>query len=478
MQLLNILLIAAATPVFCTLVNQQQDQGEIQIGARGQVQQINNNGRSSQQFGNQQVRSGQVNRNKNRNQVYQQGGRQQVSVSYNSNQGLQWGQNIIISNQMLGSWGRQWNLNSQQVGQIISQMVSLPIQSNILLGCRQICRTQRISMVSIVQIARSCRTHIITQKRVRVIPRHHMIILNHAANVFIQQQRVVRRQKVVIVQRPPVRVQVTRIVIVQKVVQRVQVVSRRLRISESSMNWLMPYVMGNMVNWGCCGTESIDGFNGAISYKRDSDTGMMDMAVKMANDADMQSGMASVLEMLSDKASMLSTATTQESQQMIADAAKQMKMSEMAITNICAATASAMLSSNMTSGSELDAMVNCATSKDETFIPMEQINKDAMDASTSSAESGFVASTSSVTSEPAPTLTTDEVMSSTQSALTSTESALTTASVSTAQQMTTAESAPRYTTANFPPPSKLQASGTSAMAASMLLSAIISALSI
>ncbi|KAJ3247066.1 hypothetical protein HDU78_005468 [Chytriomyces hyalinus] len=368
-------------------------------------------------------------------------------------------------------------------------MVSLPIQSNILVGCRQICRTQRIPMVAIVQIARSCRSHIITQKRVRVIPRHHMLIINTAANVFIQQQRVVRRQQqqqqIVIVQRPPVRVQVTRIVIVQKVVQRVQVVTRRLRISESSMGWLMPYIMGNMVNWGCCGVESLDGFNGAISYKRDADVGMMDMAVKMANDADMQGGMASVLEMLSEKASMLSTASTAESQQMIANAAKEMKMSEMAITNICAATASAMLTSNMTAGSELDAMVNCATSKDETFIPMEQINKlsageamEASDASTSSTGPDSAATLTSSVSQTAPTLTSDDAMSSTQMTLTNTESVLTTSSASTAQQLTTATNVPRYTTSNIALPSKLQASGTSAMVASLLVSAVISALAI
>ncbi|KAI8842013.1 hypothetical protein BJ741DRAFT_593899 [Chytriomyces cf. hyalinus JEL632] len=211
---------------------------------------------------------------------------------------------------------------------------------------------------------------------------------------------------------------------------------------------------------------------------------MMDMAVKMANDADMQGGMASVLEMLSDKASMLSTASTSESQQMIANAAKEMKMSEMAITNICAATASAMLTSNMTAGSELDAMVNCATSKDETFIPMEQINKlsagevmGASDASTSSNPDSAASSSSSV-SQTVPTLTSDDAMSSTQPALTSIESALTTASASTAQQMTTGATVPRYTTVNVAPPSKLQASGTNAMVASVLLSAIISALAI
>ncbi|KAJ3227923.1 hypothetical protein HDU81_006408 [Chytriomyces hyalinus] len=470
MQLLSILIIAAV-PVFS---NQVYQQGQVQIvNGGGNVQQVRNN----QQYGSsQQQGRGQVYRNSLPNQVYQQQ-QQQVQVSW-SNQGLRWGQNVIVSNQMLGSWGRQWGLGSQQVGQIISQMVSLPVQSNILVGCRQICQVQRVPMVAIVQIARSCRSHIITQKRVRVVPRHHMLIINSAANVFIQQQRVVRKQQVVIVQRPPVRVQVTRIVIVQQVVQRVQVVTNRLRISESSMGWLMPYIMGNMVNWGCCGAESIDGFNGAISYKRDDNTNMMDMAVKMANDADMQGGMATVLEMLSDKAEMLGTATTAESQQMIADAAKQMKMSEMAITNICAATASAILTSNMTAGKELDAMVNCATAKEDAFIPMDQINKlsttdskEAQDA-TGTASASSSSSTSVATLETTTTASAQSAQtsaSSTSAAATSTSAMTMATSASASQSKTSGIVAPVYSTTGPMLPGKLQASGASTVAASIAI---------
>ncbi|KAJ3231375.1 hypothetical protein HDU78_007744 [Chytriomyces hyalinus] len=482
MQLLSILIIAAA-PVFSNQVYQQ-----------GQVQILNNGGnveRNNQQYGSQQPGRGQVLRNSQQNQVYQQQNQVyqqqnqvyqqqevQVPVSW-SNQGLRWGQNVIVSNQMLGSWGRQWGLGGQQVGQIVSQMVSLPVRSNILVGCRQICQVQRVPMVAIVQIARSCRSHIISQRRVRVIPRHHMLIINSAANVFIQQQRVVRRQQVVIVQRPPVRVQVTRIVIVQPVVQRVQVVTRRLRISESSMGWLMPYIMGNMVNWGCCGVESIDGFNGAISYKRDGDAGMMDMAVKMANDADMQGGMATVLEMLSDKVEMLGGATTTESQQMIADAAKQMKMSEMAITNICAATASAMLTSNMTSGKELDAMVNCATAKEDAFIPMDQISKlstaaepkEAQDATGTVSASSSSSSTSVATLAPSSTtsIQTAQTSASTSAVATSTAATIMATSASASQSMTSVIVAPIYSTTGPMLPGKLQASGASTVAASIAI---------
>ncbi|KAJ3389100.1 hypothetical protein HDU80_011552 [Chytriomyces hyalinus] len=479
MQLLSILIIAAA-PVFS---NQVYQQGQVQIlNNGGNVEQARNN----QQYGSQQQGRGQVLRNSQQNQVYQQQNQVyqqqevQVSVSW-SNQGLRWGQNVIVSNQMLGSWGRQWGLGGQQVGQIISQMVSLPVRSNILVGCRQICQVQRVPMVAIIQIARSCRSHIISQRRVRVVPRHHMLIINSAANVFIQQQRVVRRQQqVVIVQRPPVRVQVTRIVIVQPVVQRVQIVTRRLRISESSMGWLMPYIMGNMVNWGCCGVESIDGFNGAISYKRDGDTGMMDMAVKMANDADMQGGMATVLEMLSDKVEMLGGATTTESQQMIADAAKQMKMSEMAITNICAATASAMLTSNMTSGKELDAMVNCATAKEDAFIPMDQISKlsaaaepkEAQDATgTVSASSSSSSSTPVATLAPSSTTSTQiaQTSASTSAVAISATATVMATSASASQSMTSVIVAPMYSTTGPMLPGKLQASGASTVAASIAI---------
>ncbi|KAI8830880.1 hypothetical protein BJ741DRAFT_651927 [Chytriomyces cf. hyalinus JEL632] len=478
MQLLSILIIAAA-PVFS---NQVYQQGQVQIlNNGGNVEQVRNN----QQYGSQQQGQGQVFRNSQQNQVYQQQQNQvyqqqevQVPVSW-SNQGLRWGQNVIVSNQILGSWGRQWGLGNQQVGQIVSQMVSLPVRSNILVGCRQICQVQRVPMVAIVQIARSCRSHIINQKRVRVIPRHHMLIINSAANVFIQQQRVVRRQQVVIVQRPPVRVQVTRIVIVQKVVQRVQVVTRRLRISESSMGWLMPYIMGNMVNWGCCGVESIDGFNGAISYKRDGDTGMMDMAVKMANDADMQDGMATVLEMLSDKAEMLGSATTAESQQMIADAAKQMKMSEMAITNICAATASAMLTSNMTSGKELDAMVNCATAKEDAFIPMDQISKlstaaepkEAQDATGTVSASSSSSSTSVATLAPSSTTSaqTAQTSASTSAVAASTAATVMATSATASQSMTSVIVAPVYSSTAPMLPGKLQASGASNVAVSIAI---------
>ncbi|KAI8620910.1 hypothetical protein BC830DRAFT_1215083 [Chytriomyces sp. MP71] len=316
---------------------------------------------------------------------------------------------VVIPNTMLQTWGIQWRMSVQQVGQLVTGITALPPQINILLGCRQLCQVHNVPMTTVVQVARACRTHII-QNNIVIVQRPQVVVLNTVANVFIQmrhtvmpvnqpvvqqqivvkqpviQQQVVVQQPVVqqqvVVQRPVVQQQVVvqqqpivtqavclrKVVIVQPAMTRVQTVCNQFGITPANANWMSQYVMGNMVNWGCCGLGSTQ-----ISKRDDADTTVAagsnaTFAETMANDAEMQGDMATVLEMFMGNTTMLANATISEAMGFVKDAAKSMEMSELIITNMCGAAAAAMLQSNTTDSENLHAMVNCATAKTETFI--------------------------------------------------------------------------------------------------------------
>ncbi|KAI8613615.1 hypothetical protein BC830DRAFT_1082546 [Chytriomyces sp. MP71] len=400
MHISALLLVTVALPALCQYAGQpiaqpaiQQQQfpvaGQQQIPVAGQLAQQQNVPTVQQQQMNLQIMGGATN-----GQVFT-GQVSQVLTSAApvlTTNGVCINNHVLFPNSMLQTWGMPWGMSAQQVGQIVIQVSALPIQSNILTGCRQICLTHRIPMHALVRISHSCRSHIL-QQGVTFVNRQHLALWNTAANVFVQrvvvlqQPRLQQQQQVVIVQQPPrpiivqqQQVLVRQVVLQQPVAVRVQRVCSRFGITQAHAVWMGQFIMSNMGSWGCCG---LVGGNAIRVTKRDNAPASME---EVANDAGMQDDMATVMELMMGNATMLSKASFAEAQGFVKDTATAMEMSPTTITNMCGTAVAAMLQSNMTEGDNLNAMTNCATAKDATFVdPAELSTADAQVAVTTTA---------------------------------------------------------------------------------------------
>ncbi|KAI8616677.1 hypothetical protein BC830DRAFT_1117050 [Chytriomyces sp. MP71] len=321
-------------------------------------------------------------------------------ITFN-NQGICLGQTIIVPTQILNTWGGQWSMSASQIGPIVQQILVVPVQSrtNVLQAVRGICSSNRIQMVQIIQLARACRSHI-TQQRVSVVQNPQRVLLNTISNVFVQRPQSVRviqqrpiqqqQQQIVVGQRPiqqqrviqqqPV-VVVQRIVVVQPVAVRISTVCQRVGINQINQNWLTRQVLGNVVNWGCCGIQGVSGIQGlngiqgisgipGISRRQEK----MNIAEEMANDPTMQGDVVTMLEMLMEHTQDLASANETEAKTIVSRFATAMNMTDFLVTNMCGTVVQSMLQSNMTSGEDLTAMTNCATAKDSVFISDDELN--------------------------------------------------------------------------------------------------------